>query len=125
MRAFLLEVENTREHCPLGFIQLPMRVCVHHECPQFTRRVRGYFVLYGSGHPNSAANEVCEGVYDNHERSQNTGKQPHDRDGIFARQLRVLPGDRPRHKFAQYYMKEHRQSEPGRATHHAQADSGK
>lgn len=123
MRALLLEVENAGQHRALGFVQFPVRVRVHYERPQFTRRMRGDLALYRSSHPDRAADQIRNRVYHDHERRQDPGNQPHDRNGIFARQLRMLAGDSSGDEFAQYYMKEHSQSKPGRPTDDAQADS--
>lgn len=96
MCALLFEVENTGEHCPLGFVQLAVRMCMHHQRPQFTRRVCGYFALHGRGHPGGAADQIRNGVDDDHKRRQNPRHQPHDRHCILSRKLRVLPRECPR-----------------------------
>ena len=125
MRAFLLEVENAGQHRALGFIQFPVCMCMHHERPQLARRVRGNVVVYRGRHPDSAAYQVRDRVNNYYERRQEPRDQSHDRYSILARQFRVLTGDGPGYEFAQYYMKEHGQSEPGGSADHAQAHSGK
>ena len=122
MRALLLEVEHAGEHRPLGFVELAVRVRVHHQRPKLIRRVCRNFVLDHSVHTECPRHKARDGVDDYYERREDLADKSHDGHCVLPSSLRVLSGDCPRHQLADNYMKENSEREPGRPTHNAQPD---
>ena len=122
VRPLLLEVEDARKHRSLGFVELAVRVRVHYERSKLVRRVCGNLILDHGVHSKCTCNQTGDRVDDDHERRQDLADKAHHRYRIFAGNIRVLPGDSPRHQLADYYMKKDSEREPGRPAHHTEAD---